>query len=65
VDGPSERTYLQILPPGALVEIAVGVLMERWQMDVAEARSYLLAWAYGDGRAVDELAGEVVRHRGV
>ena len=51
------------IPPTALVEIAVGVVMQCLALRPADAHSYLLGRARSEARTVDDLAGDIVLRR--
>lgn len=51
--------------PAAVIEVAVGVLMEQLALDAGDARSYLLRRANAHDRSLLELAGEIVSRPGV
>jgi hypothetical protein len=51
------------IPPAALVEIAVGVVMQCLALRPADAQSYLLGRARSEARTVDDLAGDIVQRR--
>ena len=51
------------IPPAALVEIAVGVIMQCLALRPADAQSYLLGRARSEARTLDDLAGDIVQRR--
>ena len=51
------------IPPAALVEIAVGVIMQCLALRPADAQSYLLGRAESEARTLDDLAGDIVERR--
>jgi hypothetical protein len=65
VDNESEPNYLQLLGSAVVVEVAVGVVMHCLDVSPVAARRYLVDRTRRDLRAVDELAGDVVRRRGL
>jgi hypothetical protein len=60
VEEPYERGSAHELPPWTVVEIAVGVVMERLSLGSEDARRYLLDRARSDSRSVMDLAADVV-----
>ena len=51
------------IPPAALVEIAVGVIMQCLALRPADAQIYLLGRARSEARTLDDLAGDIVQRR--
>jgi hypothetical protein len=47
----------------ALIEIAVGVIMEQLDLGADEARTYLLGRARSDNRPAPDVAVDIVNHR--
>ena len=63
MDESSEPTDTHRFPRAALIEIAVGVVMEQFDLGADEARTYLLGRARSDNRPAPDVAGDIVNRR--
>jgi len=63
VDRSSEPIDTHRFLSVALMEIAVGVVMEQLDLGADEARTYLLGRARSDNRPAPDVAGDIVNHR--